>query len=455
MAGCREDTVTPAAGVLRTAGSRSAIRSPGALSSIVISPLWSRVTRTDERQAETRAGCRARVLQPHEAIADALTILDREARAAIGHRDLDRAAAAHRRDRYTGRGSVRRPTILQRVVDEVGHGLTDQLAAAVHDEMGIDAPLQKRALALGDRFVELADIAGDIGGIELGHAVAAGAGLGARDHQQRVEDADHAVGVVDHLLQHLAEIIAGASQAQRLLGAAAQPRQRSLQVVGDVVGHFLHPGHELGDAIEHGVEAGNEPIELVVGARHRQAAGQVALGDPARLDADAVDAMQHASRHHQAADRGDGGKPGQRVEQRPPQDRRQGVALGEIMADQQTKAAGEGEDARQGAALLPLDEVGGLDDAGLVDDAGGQGGDVADQRLAGMGRDEGRGPRPGCLTRWSTTSTSLVMPPSTYCSERPPMSASTVCVTCSWISALTFQPTDTSTSAAPIEVMTR
>src|SRR5208282_2437707 len=41
--------------------------------------------------------------------------------------------------------------------------------------------------------------------------------------------------------------------AQRLFTAVAQPRQRRLEVVGDVVGDLLEAAHQRLDALEHGV----------------------------------------------------------------------------------------------------------------------------------------------------------------------------------------------------------
>ena len=54
--------------------------------------------------------------------------------------------------------------------------------------------------------------------------------------------------------------------AQGRLGLVAQPRQRRLEIVGDIVGDLLEPLHQLLDAVEHGVEVGGERVELVVRA---------------------------------------------------------------------------------------------------------------------------------------------------------------------------------------------
>ena len=95
-------------------------------------------------------------------------------------------------------------------------------------------------------------------------------------------------------------------RAQRLLAAVAQPRQRRLEVVGDVVGDLLEAAHQRLDAIEHGVEIAGQPVELVAGAGDRQTLGQIARHDGLRGRGHGVDALQHAARHEQAAARARG-----------------------------------------------------------------------------------------------------------------------------------------------------
>ena len=51
--------------------------------------------------------------------------------------------------------------------------------------------------------------------------------------------------------------------------------------MGDVVGDLLHAGHQLADAVEHGVEVVRQPVELVAGAGD----GEPAVRSPAMIDA--------------------------------------------------------------------------------------------------------------------------------------------------------------------------
>ena len=57
---------------------------------------------------------------------------------------------------------------------------------------------------------------------------------------------------------------AGTEQCQ--LEPRAQPRQRRLQIVRDIVGDLAHAGHQPLDLVEHAVEIGGELVELVARA---------------------------------------------------------------------------------------------------------------------------------------------------------------------------------------------
>ena len=61
---------------------------------------------------------------------------------------------------------------------------------------------------------------------------------------------------------------------ERRLGAVAQPGQRRLQVMRDVVGDLLQALVQVGDPGQHGVEVFGQAVELVAGAGHRQPAAR-------------------------------------------------------------------------------------------------------------------------------------------------------------------------------------
>ena len=69
----------------------------------------------------------------------------------------------------------------------------------------------------------------------------------------------------------------------------------------NVVGDFFQSAHQRLDALEHDVEIGGEPVELIADTGHRQSAGQVAGHDALRRVGDGIEALEHASRHEEAA----------------------------------------------------------------------------------------------------------------------------------------------------------
>jgi hypothetical protein len=91
------------------------------------------------------------------------------------------------------------------------------------------------------------------------------------------------------------------SSACRYCDSVAQPGQRRLEIVGDIVGHFLEAVHERLDALQHDVEVAGEPVELVAGPRDREPPGQIAVHDLARRFRHRVDALEHATGHEQTA----------------------------------------------------------------------------------------------------------------------------------------------------------
>ena len=153
---------------------------------------------------------------------------------------------------------------------------------------------------LGDRLVELGDVLDDRCRIDGAHALVHRAGLEPRDQQQRVEGLDQLVGLLDGLCQPVAIGRRAVGIRERRLGAVAQPVERRLEIVGDVVGDLAQGRHQLLDAVEHGVEALRQAVELVAGAVERDALGEVAGHDRAARLGDGLDAPQHAAADGQA-----------------------------------------------------------------------------------------------------------------------------------------------------------
>ena len=128
---------------------------------------------------------------------------------------------------------------------------------------------------------------------------------------------------------------------QRLLGAVAQPRQRRLEIVGDVVGDFLQAHHQRLDPLQHGVEIFRQPVEFVAAAPDRQPLAEIARHDALGGAGHGVDAPQHPPRDEDAAAEPEHDDDQQRPLRGLRDDAEQPPAFLEIAADQQPEAAGQ------------------------------------------------------------------------------------------------------------------
>jgi len=214
---------------------------------------------------------------------------------------------------------------------------------------GLDA--QGHAAVFGQRFIEFLNATGDVGGVEIIHVAARLSGLGARDHQQRIEGADQAVGFLDGAFQRGAVLGLAAGTRQRLLGAVAQPRQRRLQIVRDVVGNFLQPHHQGFDPLQHGVEVFRQPVEFVAAAPDRQPPAQIARHDTLGGAGHGVDPPQHPARDKDAAAEPEHHDDQQRPVRGLHDDAEQPSPFIEVAPDQQPESALELADAHQRAMV--------------------------------------------------------------------------------------------------------
>ena len=290
----------------------------------------------------------------------------------------DRAGAQRLRGRH-------RLAVFDRILDEVRQRLADQFAVAVKARRhGLDA--QGHAVVFRERLVEFLNAIGDVGRIEVVHIAARLSGFGARDHQQRIEGPDQAIGFLDGSFQRAAIFGLAAGSRQRLLGAIAQPRQRRLQIVGDVVGDFLQSDHQGFDALQHGVEIFRQTVELVAAAPDRQPPAQVARHDALRGAGHRIDPPQHAPRNKDTAAEAKHDHDQQRPLRRIRDNAKQPPPFVQIAPDQETEAAGQFGDAHQcamiGGVLLVKPPVGGFGPARFRHHARCQRADIAGERLS-------------------------------------------------------------------------
>ena len=99
-----------------------------------------------------------------------------------------------------------------------------------------------------------------------------GAGLDLGDAQQRGEQGQHLVGVLERPPDRRRIVPDPARLVARRLQAVAQPRQRRAQVVCHVAGDLLQVLEQLGDAVEHVVDGTGQAVPLVVPTAQRECA---------------------------------------------------------------------------------------------------------------------------------------------------------------------------------------
>ncbi len=87
---------------------------------------------------------------------------------------------------------------------------------------------------------------------------------------------------------------------ERCLGAIAEPIERRLEVVSDVVGDLAQTGHELLDPREHSIQMIGEPVELVVRPTARNATREIARHDGLARAGHGVDAFQDVTCQQEA-----------------------------------------------------------------------------------------------------------------------------------------------------------
>ncbi len=196
----------------------------------------------------------------------------------------------------------------QRIVEQVARRLGQQVAVAHQVEPRGQVGLQNLSTAFGDSRVEFRGILQHRHEVDRREGGTARACLGLGDAQQRAEHAGDVVEVGDALLHGGAQVGGVAIMVQRLLQLGARAGDRRAQVVRDGIRDTPQGLHQPVDALEHGVHAFAQPVELVVAPRQRHAAGEVAGGDGVGgLRGGAQAGFERATQQRGAGQREDGG----------------------------------------------------------------------------------------------------------------------------------------------------
>src|SRR5271166_3589415 len=117
--------------------------------------------------------------------------------------------------------------------------------------------------------------------------------------------------------------------------------KRRLQVVSDIIRHVFEPGHEVLDAVQHGVQVLAQAVELVVASCHRKALSEIALHDRAGGARCGVNPAQHAPAHDNGAHNSDYDDKAISKNKGSSQEPLQHLLAFNVTSDDQMKIAGE------------------------------------------------------------------------------------------------------------------
>src|SRR6185437_16792348 len=115
-------------------------------------------------------------LEPHETIEYRAAPIGRHAGSGIA--DLDMRFSRARLDTERNFALWR---VFERVVEQIGDRLREQMAVAAHHDPVGDLGLETEPAFIGDRLVKLGDVARDLGQIDGLETVAARSGFGLGD----------------------------------------------------------------------------------------------------------------------------------------------------------------------------------------------------------------------------------------------------------------------------------
>src|ERR1700716_3235555 len=138
---------------------------------------------SDQTEPETVSRRVATVFEPVKALENMLVFAGGNAGTVVGDRD-------HRRtiDVFVGNDNVPAgAAMLDRIVDEIGDGIEDQIAIAGHQHLNVADNGETRAVRFGGGIVQLDNLTGDFDQINSAESALWGLGLDLRNPRNRRE----------------------------------------------------------------------------------------------------------------------------------------------------------------------------------------------------------------------------------------------------------------------------
>ena len=253
--------------------------------------------------------------------------------------------------------------------------------------------VQRHAVVLGQRLVELVDAVGDLGRVEIVHVAARLPGLGARDHQQRIEGADQAVGFLDRALQRRAVIGLAARAAptpprRGCAAASAASSGRGRCCRRPPSARVISASMRSSMALRFSARRSSSSPLRPTGSRPERSPAMMRWVVPVMASIRCSTRRATKMPPPMPSTMTTSDRPSRGLATMPNSRR----ALLEVAPDQQPEAAGQFGDAHQraviGGVLLVEPAIGGLRPAGGRHHAGRQRADVAGDRLPGRRGDE-------------------------------------------------------------------
>ncbi|KAG0931452.1 hypothetical protein G6F31_016780 [Rhizopus arrhizus] len=241
-----------------------------------------------DRQAQAEstalAGLRAMETLEHQA---ALRL--GYARPGILHRDAGRAVFHPRRQLHAAALRCEPDRIVEQVADRF-----EQQATITHHARQIGVQLQQQHLPflLRQRCIEGVDLLQQRGRRQHAEPGTTLVILQLGDPQQRAEACHQGICLLQYLLQRQRLWITVGHLLAHAVQLRTHARQRGAQVVGDVVAYPFDLGHQLLDAVEHGVDDGRQHVQFIAPVGQRQALAEVAGHDLRGRLFDGLDASQ-------------------------------------------------------------------------------------------------------------------------------------------------------------------
>src|SRR5258708_21405913 len=192
--------------------------------------------------------------------------------------------------------------MFDRIVDEIGDGVEDQVAIAGHQYLKIADNSETGAVLLGRGIVQLDHLAGDFDQVHGAERALSRLGLDLRNPRDGREYPQHSIEVGDRVADQQLIILANALTVIGLLQPSAHSGQRRSQVVRDIVAYLLDLPHQCFDAVQHQVKVLGNAVPFVIAAAERDTLVETAEHDGSAGSVDRFNPPHGPARHQDARD---------------------------------------------------------------------------------------------------------------------------------------------------------